>query len=239
MENNFFSILSTRPLDARSLTAVPDNFQIDIASFIETKNIVDDIIEQKIISLAKQNAIVVFTSMNAAEAVLKVLEKNHLQAAWTIFCLGNTTKKILQSFFAEDKIYAAANSALSLAEKIIEQKISAVVFFCGNIRRDELPTTLQQHQIKVDEVVVYETIQSSKNIDKNYNGILFFSPSAVNSFFSENQINNHTIVFAIGETTANTLKHFCSNTIVVSDFPDKEMLLQQAISYFKHTKTQA
>lgn len=238
MENNRISILSTRPLD-ESLSTIPDNFQIDIASFIETKNIVDDVMEQKIIHAAKQNNIVVFTSMNAAEAVVNVLQYNHLKPEWRIFCLGASTQKILLSLFSENDIQVSGSNALELAKAVIQQKVNSVVFFCGNIRRDELPDTLRANNITVDEMVVYETIQSNHQINKTYNGVLFFSPSAVNSFFVNNQLAKETIVFAIGQTTANAVKQFCANEIVISEFPDKEKLLQQAIQYFKHTKTQA
>lgn len=82
MENKTVSILSTRPLDADTLQNLPDNFQIDIVSFIETKNIVDAFIEQEIITTAEQKQTIVFTSMNAAEAVVAILQKNKLQPDW-------------------------------------------------------------------------------------------------------------------------------------------------------------
>jgi len=75
MENKTVSILSTRPLDANTLKNLPDNFQIDIVSFIETTNIVDAFIEQKILTTARQKQTIVFTSMNAAEAVVEILQK--------------------------------------------------------------------------------------------------------------------------------------------------------------------
>jgi len=65
---------------------------------------------------------------------------------------------------------------LELANSIIEQNIPSVVFFCGNIRRDELPATLVVKGIEVKEVVVYETIETKKSIYKTYNGILFSVP---------------------------------------------------------------
>ncbi|MFX8616661.1 hypothetical protein ABTM15_20600, partial [Acinetobacter baumannii] len=76
-ENNRISILSTRPLDECSST-IPENIQIDIVPFINTKNIVDDVMEQKIIHAAQQHHNVVFTSMNAAEAVVGILQRYDL-----------------------------------------------------------------------------------------------------------------------------------------------------------------
>ena len=174
--------------------------------------------------------------MNAAEAVIQQLKKTKIQPDWNFYCLGGTTKKIIADYFGENKIKSVANNANDLADEVIGNKQTSVVFFCGNIRRDELPDKLKQHHIAVEEVIVYETIETAQLIKKNYDGILFFSPSAVNSFFSINQLPDQTIVFAIGNTTAYSIKEFCKNPVVISDQPDKESLLQTAIDYFEQIK---
>ena len=46
-------------------------------------------------------------------------------------------------------------------------------------------------ELSVDEVIVYKTIETPKVLTKQYDGILFFSPSAVKSFFSKNSIVNN------------------------------------------------
>lgn len=233
MENKIISILSTGLLAIEALVNIPSNIQIDIESFIETNNIVDEIKKQAIISFAQQKNNIVFTSMNAAEAVIDVLKKNNLVPDWTIFCLGNTTKKIASSYFITSNIIADANSAKDLAELIIQQKINSVVFFCGNIRRDELPEKLTQQGISVNELIVYKTIEVKKMITKNYDGILFFSPSAVRSFFSGNTITSNTILFSIGSTTASEIKKYSTNIVEVANETSKEMLLKQAIQFFQ------
>jgi uroporphyrinogen-III synthase len=70
-------------------------------------------------------------------------------------------------------------------------------------------------------------------IDKVYDGILFFSPSAVESFFSKNKLPEQTVLFAIGNTTAKTIhRRYCNNRIMISDQPGKDELIEQAIEYF-------
>jgi uroporphyrinogen-III synthase len=233
MENKIISILSTGSLAIEALSNIPSNIQIDIQSFIETNNIVDAIKEQEIISFAQQKNNIVFTSMNAAEAVTNVLRENDLVPDWTVFCLGNATKKFVKSFFLSSNIITDAKNAKDLAELIIQQKVNSVIFFCGNIRRDELPEKLTQQGILVDEVIVYETTELKKLINKNYDGILFFSPSAVRSFFSNNTILSNTILFSIGSTTANEIKKYSNNIIEVADETSKEMLLMQTIQFFQ------
>lgn len=109
-----------------------------------------------------------------------------------------------------------------------------MVFFCGDLRREELPDLLKKAGIELTEVVVYQTLETPIKINKDYDGILFFSPSAVKSFFSINQVNSNALFFAIGNTTANAIKPFSKNSIIVSEFPAKDQLLDKAIKYFSN-----
>ncbi|MBS1975620.1 MAG: uroporphyrinogen-III synthase, partial [Bacteroidetes bacterium] len=65
-----------------------------------------------------------------------------------------------------------------------------------------------------------------------YDAILFYSPSAVNSFFEKNNPGPQTILFAIGNTTTKEIKKYTNNKIVVADKPSKKLLAEQAINYF-------
>jgi uroporphyrinogen-III synthase len=69
-------------------------------------------------------------------------------------------------------------------------------------------------------------------IEKTYHGILFFSPSAVQSFFSNNKISDQTILFAIGNTTATEIKKYTNNKIITGDEPGKENLVTEMIRYY-------
>ncbi|MEP6751042.1 MAG: uroporphyrinogen-III synthase, partial [Bacteroidota bacterium] len=58
------------------------------------------------------------------------------------------------------------------------------------------------------------------------------SPSAVTSFFSKNKVSNQTTLFAIGNTTASAIKKHATTSIIISDKPGKENLVEKAINYF-------
>lgn len=105
-------------------------------------------------------------------------------------------------------------------------------FFCGDKRRDEVPALLNQHEIEVHEIEVYRTKLIRHNINKSYDGILFFSPSAVISFFRYNTVYGKTILFAIGNTTANEIKKYSGNMIVTSEEAGKKNLVESAIIFF-------
>jgi len=153
---------------------------------------------------------------------------------WRIYCVGGITKETVFNFFGEKTVAGTAKNAKALAEKIILSKdVQHIVFFCGDHRLDELPEMLQANAIAVDEVVVYKTIFISSFITKNYDGIIFFSPSAVHSFFSDNTIATNVVLFSIGNTTTATIKTYCNNKVVTSEWPGKENMIDLVLDYYK------
>ena len=225
-------ILCTRPVDPSLVEkAQAKKIGLDILSFIETDPVYNIEVQQEVELAAVELTTVVFTSMNAVESVTAMLD-GHVPE-WNIYCMGHTTKELVQAYFSTEAIAGTAGSASELADEIIANgEVEEVIFFCGNQRRDELPSKLEQRGISVNEVVVYHTIPVSKKIDKEYQGILFFSPSAVESFFLKNKLTHACIVFAIGSTTKEAIQKYCSNKIVVSFLPGKDSLVEQAIKYF-------
>jgi uroporphyrinogen-III synthase len=225
-------ILSTRPLmDSLVSEAKEAGIAIEIFSFIETEAIQSIEVQQEIEQALLLTSSVVFTSMNAVEAVAIWMDDQ--QPDWMIYCIGNTTKQLVKKYFGEKSIAGTASSAAELAELIAnENPADEVIFFCGDQRRDELPEILRSNQINVNEIVVYQTIAVPHKIQKLYNGILFFSPSAVESFFGMNKVIDQTILFAIGNTTATEIKKYTNNKIIIGDEPGKENLVRKMIEYF-------
>jgi uroporphyrinogen-III synthase len=229
---NKISILSTRPLETALLEAAKaKDIQIDIVSFIDTTPAQTTGIREEIGKIINQPAAVVFTSMNAVNAVAAYV--NGQTPEWNIFCIGNTTRDLAARYFGEQSIHTVANNASDLADKMIGNKtIKQVVFFCGDQRREELPGKLRQNGITVQEVIVYHTISTPHKVDKAYDGILFFSPSAVQSYFYANTVTPSTILFAIGQTTADAIKSFTDNLIIESERPGKEELVKRMFQFF-------
>lgn len=233
------SILSTRLIDETLIKqAKLKNILIDVLSFIETEAIDSLDVHEEIESILLESAVVVFTSMNAVEAVGAHLYD--YKPDWKIYCIGNVTKKSAIEYFGEDLIAGTAKDATELAERIIEDnETDNVIFFCGDKRRDELPALLNEQGIEVNEIEVYQTNLLQHTVEKNYDGILFFSPSAAESFFSNNKLTDRTILFAIGNTTASAIKKYLpadkagsTNKIIVADEACKKNLVEKAIEYF-------
>ena len=235
MQKNSWQILSTRPLDKAIIQkAAQQHIQLDCISFIQTEAIKDEKIERRIKELSEQRIVAVFTSMNAVEAVNEYLPAK--KPGWEIYCIGHATQQLVKNIFGESQIKATADDASKLADTIINNNEKKVVFFCGDQRREELPKKLKEHDTALEEIVVYKTLSLKEKVAKTYDGILFYSPSAVHSFFSVNKTSGQTICFAIGQTTANAIREYSNNQLIIANKPGKEALVNQAITYFATTQ---
>jgi uroporphyrinogen-III synthase len=172
---------------------------------------------------AFKNAVI--TSKNTAKAILK----KNLKIG-NCFCVGEKTA----SFLRENNFNIAeiADYGVNLAQIIVgKYPKENFTFFCGNERRDELPTILKKNSVNFDEIEVYKTSLKPKQFEREFEGILFFSPSGVKSFVSKNKLDN-SIAFCIGSTTASEAKKHTSN-IVIANKPSIENVIVRAVNYFK------
>ena len=232
MQQNNIPLLSTRMLDDTLIRRAAENHLIvECVSFIETLHLQSEALQHRLQALAEEPVTVVFTSMNAVNAVATQLA---VVPQWKIFCTGGITKEYVIKYFGEDTIGATAKNATALAEKIIAANLSSsIIFFCGDQRLNDLPEILKTHEKEVEEIIVYTTEQTPVFIEKNYSGILFFSPSAVHSFFSLNTIPTDVVLFSIGKTTAATIQSYCTNKVVTSEWPGAESMIDIIIEYYE------
>jgi uroporphyrinogen-III synthase len=227
-------LLSTRPLPKSIVEeGAKKGVLVEELSFIDTKPVQDEALFQRIKALATEKHTVVFTSMNAVEAVAAQIDT---VPDWKIYSIGNTTRKLIEEAWGSDKIVATADYGKHLGERLIDDGVRDVIFFCGNIRRDELPNKIRSEGGKIEEVVVYETEQTPATLTKEYDGILFFSPSAVNAFFSSNKPSKNTVLFAIGKTTEEAIRQNKGRNIIVANKVDKVDMTRDAINYLTSNK---
>ena len=228
---NKIQILSTALLDQQFVNKAAElGVQLDTVSFIKVSAVDSEELAERVVDLCYLPITAVFTSVNAVKAVSDIVMS--ADPGWDIYCVGNATMEAVKSQFKAAEIIGIAKNAAELAKIIIEDGEEEVVFFCGNQRLDTLPDTLRENDIDVYEMVVYETVQIPTKVEKEYDGILFFSPSGVDSFFSVNKVGVKTELFAIGNTTANAIKKHTDNKVIFSETASKETMVDYAIKYF-------
>ncbi|MFT4832687.1 MAG: uroporphyrinogen-III synthase [Psychroserpens sp.] len=175
----------------------------------------------------------IFTSQNAVSAFLQNLEhqKSVEKSQFSCFCVGEKTASLLEE--NNLKVEELANYGADLADIIIKNyKNEYFLFLCGNLRRDELPDRLQENNINFKEITVYATQLYPKVFDRHFDGVLFFSPTGVESYTNSNTLGNCT-AFCIGTTTAAAIKPLSDN-IVIANKPTVENVLIQVIKTFNN-----
>ena len=219
---NTISILSTKILLNHQKQALLDvGFSITEANFIKTENSDFDL------NGIKDNLI--FTSQNAAQSVLLHPKAEDLKTK-NVFCVGIKTKALLDENGFNVDVYVDYASDLAEIITLIYSNES-FTFFSGNLRKETLPKALKAAKVNFNEIQVYETTLTPQKIKTPVDGILFFSPSAVESYLKDNKIKNE-ICFCIGETTASSLEKITRN-IIVADQPSVENVIEDVIDEFK------
>ena len=203
---------------------------LDMMSFIATEPVDDEEMGARIRALNNRGLTAVFTSVNAVEAVKEWMEE---APDWRIFCIGGATRRAVADYFGEGAIAGTAESATALAEVVADGRGKEIFFFCGDQRREELPAMLRAEEFKVNEWIVYRTLQTPRKTERAYAGIAFFSPSAVESYFTLNTAAEGVILFAIGQTTAAAIQARCPNAVIISDRPGKDALVHIMTDYFQ------
>lgn len=174
-----------------------------------------------------ENAI--FTSQNAVKSFFR--DKNRIiKKGFKSFCVGNKTKHLLEEY--GQNVIKKTENASELAKFIVKRhKNDAFHYFCGNLRRDEIPSVLKNKKIALFEVKTYETVLKPLKFDQKGDGILFFSPSGVESFTLENEVGN-SLAICIGKTTASEAKKH-TNKVVISKNTTVESVIEEVVRVLK------
>ena len=171
---------------------------------------------------------VVITSQNAVESLLSNISADELKFK-NIFCVGRKTKRLIESKIGP--VSFVTSNAKKLADHLVEfMEGSEVTYFCSNIRLDDLPKILTENNISVNEIETYKTKHSVIDVDASVEGILFYSPSTIDSYLQNNTTDK--IAYCIGETTAeHARKHF--NDVRVAKVPSAESVIELVNENYK------
>ena len=173
---------------------------------------------------------VIFSSKNAVRSFLKNSRYTHTYSNLRCFCVGEKTAALIEENGL--KVKKMAKNSKELANFIQNSyKNEDFTYFCGNLRRDELPSALKLAEITLFEVKTYETKLNPVKFDQKWDGILFFSPSGIQSYTLKNKINN-VAVFCIGATTASEAKKHTEN-IHIANSTSVESVIAKAVKTLK------
>lgn len=231
-------VLSTKKLaPGLHQKAAQHGIQIFEQEFISIEPVWNEETHDRIVALAEEGSgTIAVTSPNAASILDQYFPVNDITnpVQWKCYCIAGKTKEtLLSSNRLKVDIAGEAWNGAELADVIIRDGEQRVLFFCGDIRRDELPQKLRAAGIGVEEIVLYKTIATPVKLQEVFDAVLFYSPSGVQSFFAANELLERTVCFSIGLTTKQSIEALTKNRVISSPIPETDQLLDTMIEYFQ------
>jgi len=148
----------------------------------------------------------------------------------SFYCVGDKTSKLITD--NNLNLITSAPSSMLLAQKIVEDySTTNFTFICGEMRRNELEGILKDRKIRLNEFNIYSTTLFPREITPPLDGILFFSPSAIQSYVLKNSIARETL-FCIGNTTATEAKKHSTN-IIIAENQTFESVIESVKNHYK------
>lgn len=175
----------------------------------------------------------IITSLHAAKVIVQHTPV-HILHTCSIYCVGTQIRDYI-STHCRATIVLCMPYARELASAIVEEyKHVSFAFYCGRKHLKDLPDVLSENHVKCHTCEVYDTIAVSTPTDTSgVDGIVFFSPSGVDSFFQSNALPSSTMCFCIGTTTALQLTSFVKKErILTSAHPSVKATLEAVQDYF-------
>ena len=128
------------------------------------------------------------------------------------------------------KVTHTEANAKKLAEYLVEYiNGTEVTYFCSDLRLDDLPNILTENNITVNEVEAYQTKFDADKVESNLDGIMFYSPSTVESYLKQNKANG--IAFCIGETTAKVAQQYFED-VRIAKVPTVESVIELVNEFY-------
>lgn len=185
-------------------------------------------IEIQPFSIPKKPNYWVFSSQNAVRSFLA----NPIASAHQnpILCVGEKTKLLLEQ--NGQKVIKTAPNMLELVDFIQKtMKNEHFLHICGNRKLADFAVGMQKTGISYTEVTAYHTHLVYRVQTPEPQGLLFYSPSGVESYLQTNSIGA-SWCFCIGETTATAVRPLTEH-LTVSPKPDADLLVAAAATHFK------
>lgn len=187
--------------------------KIDFRSFIHVEGVPARVFRQERVSILEHTA-VILTSRNAVDHFFRMCEEMRITVpdSMKYFCLSESTAYYLQKYvvYRKRKIFHGKQTFQDLLDVIKKHKNEKYLLPCSDIHKRNITDLLDKHNIRYSKSVFYQTVCSdlSDLADVNYDMLVFFSPSGIESLFKNfpDFKQNKTRIAAFGSTTSEAVK---------------------------------
>lgn len=226
-------LLSTRHLRPATLASIERlNWTVQQHAFISTRGLLDKQEVEKITEIfsgGKSISWFLFTSVNAVKWLKTAFDEAGyiFPKGISVLCVGNITAQQAEQQLKALPVVVAPNAA-ALLKKLPEyiDAGASICYLCGAGRLEVLPDGLKAAGYKLTEVNVYATLYTPVFCTEHFDFVLFFSPSAVESFFELNSMPAAAMAVCIGHTTEVALRSHRVTNLIVSPKPDEVSMLK-------------
>lgn len=187
---------------------------------------------------------VILTSRNAVDHFFRMCSEMRVTVpdSMKYFCISESTAYYLQKYvvYRKRKIFHGKQRFADLMDVIKKHKDETFLVPCSDIHKQEIFNTLTDAKIKHSKAILYRTVASdlSDLADVNYDMLVFFSPSGINSLLKNfpDFKQNKTLIAAFGPTTAKAVKEAGLNLDVHAPQPNAPSMTMAIEQHIKKAK---
>lgn len=189
------------------------NVKIDFRPFIQIEGISGQDFRKDKINIQDYTA-VIMTSRNSVDHYFRMCQEMRVTVPETMkyFCISESTAYYLQKYvlYRKRKIFHGKQTVSDLMEVIKKHKVENFLLPCSDVHKEEIADKLEGQKIKFTKAIMYRTVISdlSDLANVNYDVLVFFSPSAIDSLFKNfpKFKQNKTRIASFGSSTTLNVK---------------------------------
>ena len=217
--------------------------KIDFREFIHVEGIDIKELRKDRLNLPDYTA-VILTSRNAVDHFFRVCKEMRYQVpdAMKYFCISESTAYYLQKYvqYRKRKIFYGKQKFADLIDVLKKHKDENFLFPCSDIVNKEICKLLDEQKMKYYKSIFYKTVASdlSDLKDVNYDMLVFFSPSGVESLMKNfpKFKQNGTKIAAFGTSTAQAIKKAGLRLDLQAPMPNAPSMTMALQHYLKTNK---
>jgi uroporphyrinogen-III synthase len=189
------------------------NVQVDFEKFITIESIPARDFRKDKVNILDHSA-VIFTSRSSVDHFFRMCKEMRVEVPDNMkyFSISESTSFYLQKYvqYRKRKIFHGKQDFQDLLELIKKHSDEKFLLPCSDIHKLSIPKLLDDHKVNYTKAVIYKTLASdlSEVNIKNYDMLIFFSPSGVTSLMKNfpDFEQGDTKIGVFGPTTAKAVK---------------------------------
>ena len=216
------------------------NLNIDFRQFIQVEAIEAKEFRQERINILDFSAII-FTSRTAVDHFFRICEEMRITVpdSMKYFCVSEATAFYLQKYivYRKRKIFFGKSRFDDLLEIIEKHNEEDFLLPLSDMYQPSIPKKLDNLKVNYKIAVLYKTVASdlSDLSDVNYDVLVFFSPSGINSLLENfpDFTQNNTKIAAFGPTTAKAVTDAKLRLDIQAPLPEAPSMTMALDQYIK------